>query len=154
MPSWSEMAEALCNPLYPLDDTRRSRALKEASGTSGFLRLAEEYQTAFGAGALRDRIRSLVPDTDYRPGDLHRRLLRLPWTDVFSTNWDTLLERACVDVFDKSYDIVRTIGEIGPSTSGIVMPSNGSLWPWKEAGRITPQIGLGIHPLSKSRPDI
>jgi hypothetical protein len=112
MPGWSEMAEALCHPLYPSDDARRRTALRDASGTSGFLRLAQEYQAAFGASSLNDRIRSLVSDTDYRPGDLHKRLLRLPWADVFSTNWDTLLERACADVFDRSYDIVHTAGQI------------------------------------------
>lgn len=112
MPSWSQMAEALCHQLYPLDDARRQSALREASGTSGFLRLAQEYQAAFGASSLNDRIRNLVPDADYRPDDLHKRLLRLPWADVFSTNWDTLLERACADVFNRSYDIVRTVGEV------------------------------------------
>lgn len=112
MPGWAQMAEALCHPLYPMDDERRKSALKEATGTSGFLRLAQEYQAAFGTSSLNDRIRNLVPDSDYRPGDLHKRLLRLPWADVFSTNWDTLLERACTDVFDRSYDIVRTVGEI------------------------------------------
>jgi len=112
MPSWSEMAGALCHPLYPFDDARREAALAEASGTSGFLRLAQEYQAAFGESSLNDRIRNLVPDTDYRPGDLHKRLLRLPWGDVFSTNWDTLLERTCADVFDRSYDVVHTVREI------------------------------------------
>jgi len=106
------MAVALCHPLYPTDDAQRQNAILEANGTSGFLRLAQEYQEAFGPSALNDKIRSLVPDSDYRPGDLHKRLLRLPWADVFSTNWDTLLERTCIDVFDRSYDVVRTVGEI------------------------------------------
>lgn len=112
MPTWRQMAEALCEPLYPENDARRGRALSEAAGTSGFLRLAQEYQVAFGPSALNDKIRSLVPDLDYRPADLHKRLLRLPWADVFSTNWDTLLERSCVDVFDRSYDVIRTANEI------------------------------------------
>ncbi len=112
MPNWAELGEALCHPLYPTDDARRRLALSEASGTSGFLRLAQEYQVAFGVSALSNKIRSLVPDNDYQPGDLHKRLLRLPWADVFSPNWDTLLERTCVDVFERSYDIVRTLNEI------------------------------------------
>jgi hypothetical protein len=112
MPDWRELARALCHPLYPTDDARRSNALQESSGTSGFLRLAQEYRAAFGHSALNDRIRSLVPDLDYKPSDLHRRLLRLPWADIFTTNWDTLLERACSDVFDRSYDVVRKPAEI------------------------------------------
>jgi hypothetical protein len=112
MPDWAAMARALCQPLYPTDDARRESALREATGTSGFLRLAQEYQAAFGGSALSDCIRNLVPDLDYRPGDLHRRLLRLPWADVFSTNWDTLLERTCADVLERNYEVVRTVGEI------------------------------------------
>jgi hypothetical protein len=126
MPGWSQMAEALCYPLYPLDDVRQRSALREAGGTSGFLRLAQEYQAAFGASSLNDRIRNLVPDTDYRPSDLHKRLLRLPWADVFSTNWDTLLERTCADVFDRSYDIVRTVGEIPFTTRPRIVKLHGS----------------------------
>src|SRR4051812_40699654 len=72
MPGWAQMARALCEPLYPHDDERRRAALQEASGSSGFLRIAQEYQTAFGVSDLNDRIRNLVPDMDYRPGDLHR----------------------------------------------------------------------------------
>ncbi len=112
MPNWTQMAEALCDPLYPADPIRFAAAKREASGTSGFLRLAQEYQSAFGPSALSDQIRNLVPDGDYRPGVLHKRLLRLPWADVFSTNWDTLLERARDDVFEYSYDVVRTVEQI------------------------------------------
>lgn len=112
MPAWWQMAEALCEPLYPDDDLRRKAAVREASGTSGFLRIAQEYKAAFGSSALNSRIRSLVPDIQYNPSDLHKRLLRLQWADVFSTNWDTLLERTCSDVFERSYDVVRTAGDI------------------------------------------
>jgi hypothetical protein len=126
MPNWSQMAQALCHPLYPLDDAGRQAALRDANGTSGFLRLAQEYQAAFGASSLNNRIRSLVPDTDYRPGELHKRLLSLPWADVFSTNWDTLLERACTDVFERSYDIVRTLGEIPFATRPRIVKLHGS----------------------------
>ena len=112
MPIWSELTVNLCHALYPMDDRLRNKALAEAGGTSGFLRLAQEFRTAFGPGALNDRIRSLVPDMDYRPGDLHKRLMRLPWSDVFSTNWDTLLERSRPDVLDRDYDVIHSMSDI------------------------------------------
>lgn len=112
MPNWTEMAEKLCAQLYGGDATRYTAALKEASATSGFLRLAQEFQVAFGPSALNSKIRDLVPDLDYRPGDLHKRLLRLPWADVFSTNWDTLLERTRVDVFERNYEMITTVEQI------------------------------------------
>ncbi len=127
MPDWSGMAVALCGELYPHDDIRRTNALREASGTSGFLRLAQEYQTAYGPASLNDRIASLVPDLDYRPGTMHKRLLRLPWADVFSTNWDSLLERTCPDVFDRNYEIVRTISDIPFAISPRIIKLHGSL---------------------------
>ena len=126
MPNWAQLAGALCEPLYPHDISRREAALAEASGTSGFLRLAQEYQVAFGPGDLNARIRSLVPDTDYRPGDLHTRLLKLPWAEVFSTNWDTLLERACADVLERSYDVVRSPAEIPFTTRPRIVKLHGS----------------------------
>jgi hypothetical protein len=112
MPNWAEMAEKLCAQLYGGDAARYNAALKEASATSGFLTLAQEYQVAFGPSALNSKIRDLVPDLDYRPGDLHKRLLRLPWADVFSTNWDTLLERTRVDVFERNYEVITTVEQI------------------------------------------
>jgi hypothetical protein len=127
MPDWAQMAQALCEPLYPDNDGRRHAALEEAKGTSGFLRLAQEYQAAFGVSDLNHRIRGLVPDTDYRPGDLHKRLLRLPWAEVFSTNWDTLLERARDDVLERSYDTVRTVGEIAFTSRPRIVKLHGTL---------------------------
>lgn len=49
-PLWQDVAALLCTRLYPPADSdhlRRARA--EATGTSGFLRLAQEYEAAFGA---------------------------------------------------------------------------------------------------------
>jgi SIR2-like domain len=126
MPDWVEMAKALCAPLYPSDQARLDAAILEASGTSGFLRLAQEYHTAFGPSALSNRIRDLVPDLEHRPSDLHKRLLRLPWADIFSTNWDTLLERSCADVFERSYDIVRTIEQIPYATRPRIVKLHGT----------------------------
>ena len=74
----------------------------------------------------RDRIANLVPDLDYRPGGMHKRLLRLPWADVFSTNWDSLLERTCPDVFERSYEIVRTISDIPFAISPRIVKLHGS----------------------------
>lgn len=126
MPNWVEMAKALCASLYPSDPARLDAALHEASGTSGFLRLAQEYHTAFGRSALNNKIRDLVPDLEYRPGDLYKRLLRLPWADIFSTNWDTLLERSCADVFERSYDVVRTVEQIPYARSPRIVKLHGT----------------------------
>jgi hypothetical protein len=128
MPTWHGFATALCEELYPrYDALSHEIAMRDHAGTSGFLRLAQEFEAGRGRTALNERIRGLVPDLDYAPGDLHKRLLSLRWADVFTTNWDTLLERACSDVFDRSYDIVRTASELAMADRPRITKLHGSL---------------------------
>jgi hypothetical protein len=126
-PLWRDIAALLCTKLYPRGDSDRlKRAMEEASGTSGFLRLAQEYEAAFGRGALHSLIQELVPDDDYLPDDIHVHLLRLPWRDVFTTNWDTLLERTCPLIADRAYGVVRTYDEIPSAPSPHIVKLHGS----------------------------
>ncbi len=127
MPTWAEMSQALCGRLYASStEDRRQKALREAESTSGFLRLAQEYQAAFGRISLNEQIKNLVPDLDYEPDDLHYRLLNLPWRDVLTTNWDTLLERTTKEVFQRNYDVVRTPAEIPYSSRNRIVKLHGS----------------------------
>src|SRR5258708_17386699 len=75
MPTWRDLAKYLCDQMYPASDGEsREAALREAQATSGFLRLAQEFEAEFGRTALNERVRALVPDGDYDPDHLHRRL--------------------------------------------------------------------------------
>ena len=127
LPTWREITRQICRRLYlSQDGTRLRDALDEASATSGFLRLAEEYKAVFGCTALNELIKSLVRDSDFRPGDMHKRLLRLPWRDVFSTNWDTLLESARTFVTNRSYSVVRTAVDVASSAPPRIIKLHGS----------------------------
>ncbi|WP_249979342.1 SIR2 family NAD-dependent protein deacylase [Vreelandella olivaria] len=126
-PLWHDTAKELCYHLYSEEDQhRRESALAEASGTSGFLRLAQEYESAFGRGALHELIRKAVPDENYLPSDFHKDLLKLPWKDVFTTNWDTLLERTLLHVTNRNYRVVRTVDEIASSNGSRIFKLHGS----------------------------
>lgn len=70
------------------------------------LRLAEEVQAAIGRPALENLLRSNIPDLSIEPSVLHVELLKLPWVDVFTTNYDTLLERASAKVVTRRYEPV------------------------------------------------
>lgn len=70
------------------------------------LRLAEEVQAAIGRPALENLLRSNIPDLNIEPSGLHVELLELPWVDVFTTNYDTLLERASSKVVTRRYEPV------------------------------------------------
>ena len=60
----------------------------------------------FGRGALDELIQRTIPDEAFVPGELHRMLLTLPWSDVFTTNYDTLIERTLPEVWKRRYEVV------------------------------------------------
>ena len=126
-PSWQEVAKAVYEKLYPQSDNRGSLTLAEASSTSGFLRLAQEYKSVFGEDGLHRFIKQVVRDEDFEPGDIHKRLLRLPWRDVFTTNWDTLLERTRSFVADRAYSDVQNMDDIPLATQPRIVKLHGSL---------------------------
>lgn len=98
-PDWKQLGDIFYRILHnnpPGHDTRYLSVPK----------LADEVQAALGRPRLDQLLRSSIPDEDYEPSPLHVKLLKLPWTDIFTTNYDTLLERACVNIESQRFDIV------------------------------------------------
>jgi hypothetical protein len=109
------LAETMYEALYPTRGLlTREQEIKRAQATfgPGVLKLAREYEAEFGRPALDELILRILPDNNYLPGRLHRLLLSLPWSDVFTTNYDTLLERTRVSIHDRKYDLVQTVHDI------------------------------------------
>ena len=113
MPLWSDIAVELFRQLYP--EGAGSGSYDEGAitpSTDNVLRLAQEYETAFGRSELYILLEQLIQDTEFTPGEAHLRLLRLPWRDVFTTNWDTLLERASSDTLEHPYRVVQSAKQL------------------------------------------
>jgi hypothetical protein len=129
LPLWSDLARRLIDELYPATSTpawERSAAASQAESISGALRLAQEFEAAHGRQRLNQLVRESVADLDWEPGTVHRFMMELPWSDVFTTNYDTLLERAAALVVDRKYDVVRTMSEITAATRPRVVKLHGS----------------------------
>jgi hypothetical protein len=90
------------------------------------LRLAEEYRTYFGQAALDAFIRTHVRDAGWNPAANHHLLLDLPWADILTTNYDTLLERAARSA-DRVYDPVRTEADIAFAKAPRIVKLHGSI---------------------------
>jgi hypothetical protein len=117
-PLWIHFSDAMRDALYP----------SGTGASSDPLKLAEEYKAALGATALDSLICDLVRDEEWRPGPLHSALVNLPWADVLTTNWDTLLERASQETDrEDTYDIVRTIADIPRRRSPRIAKLHGSM---------------------------
>ena len=65
--------------------------------------------------------------TNGEPGSIHKNLLCLPWTDVLTTNWDTLLERSADKYHDRPYSIVGVPSDIAHTDSPRIVKLHGSL---------------------------
>ncbi len=119
LPTWGELASKMANELYPQEQG-------DYLYSEGSLRLAQEYKTAFGRTRLHRFLQHLVRDEDFKPGDRHARLLRLPWRDIFTTNWDTLLERARTSVAERAYNVIRIMDEIPMANRPRIVKLHGS----------------------------
>jgi SIR2-like domain len=86
--TWPQLAELLWRELNPTDKPSGPFSAGQIT------QLAEQYALVFSPPALENFLKREVPDDKVSPGDLHDQLLRLPWSDIFTTNYDTLLERA------------------------------------------------------------
>ena len=91
------------------------------------LDVAQEYQRRFGRVALEKLVTDQIPDHAYGPSENHRRLLALEWADVFTTNYDTLLERAANDVFNRRYERIVSPADIAMRTAPRLVKLHGSL---------------------------
>ncbi len=113
---WNNLADEIKEILYP--------------GTESYhdvLKLAQEYETGFGRGALHKFLRERVRNDDFEPVKAHIRLLKLPWRDVFTTNWDTLLERTAERIAERPYSVIRDKSEIPLLGQPRIVKLHGSL---------------------------
>ena len=91
MKDWFELADDFYEALYrekPKDSDVRYRSV---------LKLASQVVASMGRPSLESMIQKSLPDERVNPGELHINLMKLPWSDVFTTNYDTLLERASIE---------------------------------------------------------
>lgn len=113
LPLWSDFSKLLTKEL--------------SSISSDSLRLAEEYNAYFGKQALHDLIKREINDSAWMPGELHKSLLELPWSEVLTTNWDTLLERASEDIHQPVYSIVSKQEDLSSARSPRIVKLHGTI---------------------------
>ena len=115
IPLWPDLADALSKSLSPSRDKPRDA-----------LELAQQYKEAFGRARLHQFLIESVRDGDFSPAKPHSRLLELPWRDVFTTNWDTLLER-CLPLTERAYTLVTSADHLPIGAPPRIVKLHGSL---------------------------
>ena len=112
MPLWSDLVFSMYQQLHPTFD---EKDLRQSFKGENLLTVASEFEASFGRGKLETEIKLQILDSHYAPSELHRSLMQLPWKDVFTTNYDTLLENTAVDgiayqTVKNSRDLTSAIG--------------------------------------------
>ena len=114
LPLWYELSKILVDDLG-------------GSSNSDPLRQAEEYCAYFGKQALHDLIKKEINDSAWTVGELHKSLLELPWSEVLTTNWDTLLERASKEVHHPVYSLVPRQEDLSSARSPRIVKLHGTV---------------------------
>ena len=115
-PLWPDLMKVIRKELYP-----------KGGDHTDAMALADEYRAKQGAVALENLIRCQVRDSEWTPSEIHHRLLSFPWSDVLTTNWDTLLERSVADNPDLLYNVILTTSDIARTRSPRIVKLHGSL---------------------------
>lgn len=101
MCDWGELCSRFHKELYGREPLDYELRLKSA------LRLAQQVESVKGRNALEELIKESLPNNAIAPGDLHEKLVNLNWRDIFTTNYDTLLEDAAIKIC-KHYNVVTS----------------------------------------------
>ena len=123
-PNWDELG----NLFY--EKTRKHKPRKSDLAYANVLRLAEDVENMYGREELSNMIRGAINDDKLLPSDVHLRLLALPWKDVYTTNYDTLLERAASRLNEQGrriYSVIRYDEAIGMETPPFLMKLHGDI---------------------------
>jgi len=124
LPDWDGLARAMYRELHPMaarGDTT------DSPGSADPLAIAQDYHDEFGRAELQRFLQDQIRNDEIEPGEFHRRLLALPWSDVFTTNWDTLLERTAQQVATPSYGVVGATDQIPLVPRPRIVKLHGSL---------------------------
>lgn len=130
-PLWEDLTTRIIERLYRDPKAARER-LKTAGAISSALRLAQEFETQFGRPELIELVREATSDDGFKPSDIHESLVDLPWSDIFTTNYDRLIERAtCTRSTDRLrrnlYTLVTSEADIPLSRNPRIIKLHGTL---------------------------
>ena len=102
MALWNDLKNRLVQNLSHYQDIQEHKDVLE---------IGQIYVEEYGKSSLDEILKEVIPDDNYEPDELHYSLLNLPWTDIYTTNYHTLLERAKKSVYERNYQVVYDINE-------------------------------------------
>ncbi len=106
MPLWGDLLDYFCELLGMKDSKKDGQDNKKCLKYLNALSIAQDVADTYGRSELDSIIQEKMKDESFEPSDVHKLLLELPWNDIFTTNYDTLLERASKLVVNRRYNVI------------------------------------------------
>lgn len=100
IPVWPEVGAALMKEL----------GIKVAKNQTNFqdpIRLSSLYAAEFGDTKLDDFLKKSIDDKNFQPNEVHEKFVELNWNNIYTTNYDTLLERSAIKI-NKQYSVITS----------------------------------------------
>ena len=119
MKTWAQLKADFLDKLYGDND------IEKHDDGNDVVKLASMVDAQFGHNELDNILESALPDNLATPGKLHEKLVKLPWKDILTTNYDTLLERAAQQTAS-SYTLVTNKETLLYKTSPRIIKLHGS----------------------------
>lgn len=98
----------------------------------GYLELVEKYIKYKGLREsitfyIEDRIKPLNDDIDNLDLETHKKLLHCPWNNIYTTNYDTLIERAAESFDEYNSRVIINSSDLSIGPSKRIVKLHGSL---------------------------
>ncbi len=105
LPGWKQVASSL------------AEGIPECPPDASPPEVAQYYENEHGRNMLLRRLRERLQDGDMEPTAAHMALVRLPITRIFTTNWDTLIERS-LQAAGRRFDLVVNEEDVSLTSEG------------------------------------
>jgi len=99
LPLWNELAEIIIRRFHVSEEDYKSNPLD----------LFDSISHARGRDVLEEEVSKALDSAPFEPSGAHRALAKIPWSTVYTTNYDDLLSRAlgCRDPIDHDHEYER-----------------------------------------------
>lgn len=127
-PKWSGFINAFAARILGVRGETKAEldSIRQYAEGKTALVLPQEYEALYGRTAMVSVVRSLINDNNLLPHQVHKDLLRLPWADVYTTNYDTLLERAADEINEYDYRTITMPEQIVGSKNPRIVKLHGT----------------------------
>ena len=119
-PSWMQLGDVLYEKAHGKKPEPADKAYLS------LLKVAEDVEAVIKRPALDDLLMQHIPNDTVDPSTLHETLLTLPWADILTTNYDTLLERAQRKVVNRRYSTVLDLNDLAYAEKPRIIKLHGS----------------------------